>query len=81
MSYFFFHNLPISVPPVKDTTPCMDNMLNYEDCIYDSNVKHYEVVHPNWPTMFPRLLTDGHISNNQYHFFEGINEKPRVSFE
>lgn len=35
MSYFVFGNLPESVPPVMDTTPCMDQMLNYEDCILE----------------------------------------------
>eukprot|EP01017_Pseudomicrothorax_dubius_P034890 TRINITY_DN4832_c0_g1_i2.p1 TRINITY_DN4832_c0_g1~~TRINITY_DN4832_c0_g1_i2.p1 ORF type:complete len:132 (+),score=17.89 TRINITY_DN4832_c0_g1_i2:121-516(+) len=59
MSYFYFGNLPVSVPPVLDTTPCMKAMLNYEDCIHDAHVPQQEVIHPNWPTMWPRLLTDG----------------------
>jgi hypothetical protein len=33
MSYWMFGNVPVSVPPVKDTTPCMEEMLNYEDCV------------------------------------------------
>jgi hypothetical protein len=24
-------------------------------------VLHQEVVHPNWPTLYPRLLTDGKL--------------------
>lgn len=80
MSYFYFHNLSISVPPVKDTTPCMESMLDYEDCIYDSDVKHLELVHPNWPTMFPRLLTDGHVSKNEYYKYD-FNEEPKVKHE
>lgn len=64
MSYFFFQNLPISVPAVKDTTPCMDSMMDYEDCIADGGIRQLEVVHPNWPTVFPRLLTDGHVAKN-----------------
>ena len=61
MSYFMFGNLAASVPPVKDTTPCMEAMLSYEDCINEADFRHLEVVHPNWPTLFPRLLTDGKI--------------------
>jgi hypothetical protein len=33
MSYWMFGNVPVSVPPVKDTTPCMTEMLSYEDCV------------------------------------------------
>lgn len=61
MSFITFGNLALSVPPVKDTTPCMDSMLEYEDCIYDANSSRLEVVHPNWPTIYPRLLTDGKL--------------------
>lgn len=59
MSFITYGNLPISVPKVKDTTPCMNEMLNYEDCISDADVIQNEVIHPNWPTLFPKLLTDG----------------------
>eukprot|EP01015_Nassula_variabilis_P033728 TRINITY_DN815_c0_g1_i1.p1 TRINITY_DN815_c0_g1~~TRINITY_DN815_c0_g1_i1.p1 ORF type:complete len:129 (+),score=22.61 TRINITY_DN815_c0_g1_i1:66-452(+) len=52
---------PISVPPVLDTTPCMKEMLQYEDCVVDANVAQLEVLHPQWPTMYPRLLTDGKL--------------------
>jgi hypothetical protein len=61
MSFIVFGNLPSSVPKVKDTTPCMEAMLDYEDCIGDFNIRHAELVHPNWPTIFPRLLTDGKL--------------------
>ena len=33
MSFYYFGNIPASVPPVLDTTPCMNEMLNYEDCV------------------------------------------------
>lgn len=66
MSFIVYANVPISVPKVMDTTPCLDPMLQYEDCIYDAQPKHIEVVHPNWPTMWPRLLTDGKISPDEY---------------
>ena len=35
MSYFMFGNVAVSVPPVKDTTPCMEQMLSYEDCVQE----------------------------------------------
>ncbi|EFX61291.1 hypothetical protein DAPPUDRAFT_274183 [Daphnia pulex] len=59
MSFLYFGNVPASVPPVFDTTPCMKEMLQYEDCVFDANVPQKEVFHPNWPTVWPRLLTDG----------------------
>lgn len=49
------------MPPVHDTTPCMDYMLTYEDCLVDAVPRNMEVVHPSWPTMWPRLLTDGNL--------------------
>lgn len=61
MASIYSWNVPISVPPVLDTTPCMDYMLAYEDCLVDATPRHMEVFHPNWPTMWPRLLTDGHL--------------------
>ena len=36
MSFIVYTNVPISVPRVMDTTPCLDNMLDYEDCVYDA---------------------------------------------
>lgn len=61
MSFIVFGNLSVSVPKVKDTTPCMEQMLQYEDCVGEGNVTHMEVMHPSWPTIFPRLLTDGKL--------------------
>lgn len=61
MSYLYFGNVPASVPPVLDTTPCMKQMLDYEDCVADANIPALEVIHPNWPTIWPRMLTDGKI--------------------
>ena len=66
MSFVIFGNLPISVPPVKDTTPCLDQMTQYEDCIIDAGYFKPETAHPNWPTMFPRLLTDGKLVEPEY---------------
>lgn len=61
MSSLYSWSIPISVPPVHDTTPCMDYMLQYEDCILDAVPRQMEVVHPNWPTMWPKMLTDGRL--------------------
>jgi len=61
MSSIYSWNVPITVPPVHDTTPCMDYMLAYEECLVDAVPKHTEVFHPNWPTMWPRLITDGRL--------------------
>ena len=61
MSSIFAWGVPITVPPVHDTTPCMDYMLTYEECIADAVPVNGEVFHPNWPTMWPRLLTDGRL--------------------
>jgi len=38
MSFYYFGNIPYSVPPVFDTTPCLNEMLNYEECFVDSKV-------------------------------------------
>jgi hypothetical protein len=35
MSFIYFGNVPASVPPVLDTTPCMKQMLQYEDCVIE----------------------------------------------
>lgn len=62
MSLLSYGGVALSVPPMKDTTPCMPEMLQYEDCIKDSNFTlNMEVYHPNWPSVFPRLLQDGNI--------------------
>lgn len=35
MSFLYFGNTPASVPPILDTSPCMKEMLTYEDCIFE----------------------------------------------
>jgi hypothetical protein len=61
MSSIYSWGVPVSVPPVHDTTPCMDYMLAYEECLVDAVPRNSEVFHPNWPTLWPRLLTDGRL--------------------
>lgn len=79
MSFIVYGNVPISVPKVKDTTPCIDQMLDYEDCIYDAQPKHLEVVHPNWPSMWPRLLTDGKIQGDSIFIDPETEEEINVT--
>jgi len=33
MAFFYMGNVPISMPAVLDTTPCINQMLDYEDCV------------------------------------------------
>lgn len=28
-------NAPVSVPKVFDTTPCLEHLMEYEDCVID----------------------------------------------
>ena len=61
MSFIYFGNTPASVPPVFDTTPCMKEMLNYEDCVYEypySNVVQMCQT-PRWS--IPHGLSCGHV--------------------
>ena len=30
MTAFLYFNMQVSVPPTFDTTPCMENMMDYE---------------------------------------------------
>ena len=59
MSFIIFGNLPASVPPVLDTTPCLDQMVNYEECIADSDDFNRFTTVPSYPSVFPRLFTTG----------------------
>ena len=35
MSFFAMWASPVSVPPVFDTTPCLEHLMEYEDCVID----------------------------------------------
>jgi len=35
MSFFGMLNAPVSVPKVLDTTPCLEHLMEYEDCVID----------------------------------------------
>ncbi len=33
MTAWLYFNMQVSVPPTFDTTPCMEPMLDFEDCV------------------------------------------------
>lgn len=57
MSFFGFMSSPVSIPPVFDTTPCLEHLMEYEDCVIDVNSDRKELLMPTWPTLFPSLMT------------------------
>lgn len=44
--------------PEREAERAFNNLYIY---IFSARVPQLEVVHPNWPTMYPRLLTDGKL--------------------
>lgn len=68
MSFFGFMSSPVSMPPVFDTTPCLEHLMEYEDCVIDVQSDKKQLLMPAWPTLWPALLEGG--SN------ERINTKP-----
>ena len=57
MSFFGFMSSPVSIPPVFDTTPCLEHLMEYEDCVIDVQSDKKQLVMPAWPTLYPGLLT------------------------
>ena len=55
MSFFGFFSDPVSVPPVFDTTPCMEHLMEYEDCVIDVGTDRRQFFMPAWPTLYPGL--------------------------
>ena len=35
MSFMGFMSSPVSIPPVFDTTPCLEHLMEYEDCVIE----------------------------------------------
>lgn len=35
MSFFGFLSAPVHIPKVLDTSPCLEHLMEYEDCIID----------------------------------------------
>ena len=56
MSFFGFMSSPVSIPPVFDTTPCLEHLMEYVDCVIDVKSDKKQLLMPTWPTLWPRLL-------------------------
>ena len=56
MSFFGFMSAPVSIPPVFDTTPCLEHLMEYEDCVIDVKSDKKQLLMPTWPTPWPRLI-------------------------
>ena len=57
MSFFGFMCAPVSVPPVFDTTPCLEHLMEYEDCVIDVGSNKKQLLMPAWPSLWPTLLS------------------------
>ena len=57
MSFFGFLSSPVSIPPVMDTTPCLEHLMEYEDCVIDVGTNKQQFFMPTWPTLYPALHT------------------------
>ena len=55
MSFFGFLSSPVSIPPVYDTTPCLEHLMEYEDCVIDVDTDKKQFFMPAWPTLYPAL--------------------------
>jgi hypothetical protein len=77
MSYIYFGNLQASVPPTLGIFYVLNSRhdpLHASDVVvrglrswvqnsftFSTNSKQYELLHPSWPSVWPRMLTDGKI--------------------
>ena len=57
MSFIGFMSSPVSVPPTFDTTPCLEHLMEYEDCVIDVGTDKKQFFMPAWPTLYPALHT------------------------
>ncbi len=69
MSFFGFMSSPVSMPPVFDTTPCLEHLMEYEDCVIDVGTDKKQFFMPTWPTLWPGLM-DGKTN-------EGMDSRPK----
>ena len=74
MSFFGFFSSPISVPPTFDTTPCLEHLMEYEDCVIDVGTDKKQFFMPAWPTLYPQLengkvnfTMDTRLKDVKYH--------------
>ena len=56
MSFFGFMSSPVSIPPVFDTTPCLEHLMEYEDCVIDVGSEKKQLLMPAWSTLYPGLI-------------------------
>ena len=56
MSFFGFMSSPVSIPPVFDTTPCLEHLMEYEDCVIDVGSDKRQLLMPTFPTLYPGLI-------------------------
>ncbi|CAI2383510.1 unnamed protein product [Moneuplotes crassus] len=64
MSFFGYMNAPVHIPPVYDTTPCLDHLMEYEDCVIDTGTNRLHFYMPSWPNLWPGLQ-DGYNAMNR----------------
>ena len=55
MSFYGFMSAPVSIPPTFDTTPCLEHLMEYEDCVIDVGTDKKQFFMPSWPTLYPAL--------------------------
>ena len=73
---------PVSIPPVFDTTPCLEHLMEYEDCVIDVNSDKKQLLMPTWPTLWPRLLdgkTNERLDTRPKDMVWGDNNQQDVS--
>ena len=81
MSFFGFYSAPVSVPKVLDTTPCLEHLMEYEDCVVDVQSDKLKLLMPTWPTLYPGLI-DGKTNEivdtrpKDYSFVPGQEHDP-----
>ena len=73
----------MSVPPVFDTTPCLEHLMEYEDCVIDVGSDNKQFFMPTWPTLYP-ALHDGKVNmkmDTRPHdmIFSDSTEKDRLA--
>ena len=56
MSFIGFMSAPVSMPPIFDTTPCLNHLMEYEDCVIDVGTNKKQYLMPAWPTLWPGLI-------------------------
>ncbi len=55
MSFIGYLSSPVSIPPTFDTTPCLEHLNEFEDCVIDVGSDRKEFFMPAWPTLWPGL--------------------------